>query len=79
MIYLLNKNNMKKLAYIATIACSMFLTTSCVDLTQEPQSFITDEDYIAQHGPNQVFNKLQQDFITIYGMGTMVLTAVYNA
>ena len=47
MIYLLNKNNMKKLAYIATIACSMFLTTSCVDLTQEPQSFITDEDYIA--------------------------------
>ena len=43
MIYLLNKNNMKKLAYIATIACSMFLTTSCVDLTQEPQSFITDE------------------------------------
>ena len=40
MIYLLNKNNMKKLAYIATIACSMFLTTSCVDLTQEPQSFI---------------------------------------
>ena len=38
---------MKKLAYIATIACSMFLTTSCVDLTQEPQSFITDEDYIA--------------------------------
>ncbi len=25
----------------------MFLTTSCVDLTQEPQSFITDEDYIA--------------------------------
>lgn len=45
MIYLLNKNNMKKLAYIATIACSMFLTTSCVDLTQEPQSFITDEGY----------------------------------
>lgn len=38
---------MKKLAYIATIAGSMFLTTSCVDLTQEPQSFITDEDYIA--------------------------------
>ena len=38
---------MKKLAYIATIACSMFLTTSCVDLPQEPQSFITDEDYIA--------------------------------
>lgn len=53
MIYLLNKNNMKKLAYIATIACSMFLTTSCVDLTQEPQSFITDEDLHCQHGPNR--------------------------
>ena len=38
---------MKKLAYIATIAGSMFLTTSCVDLTQEPQSFITEEEYIA--------------------------------
>ena len=69
---------MKKLAYIATIACSMFLTTSCVDLTQEPQSFITDEDYIA----SMDLTGLQQaatDFITIYGMGTMVLTAVYNA
>ena len=42
MIYLLNKNNMKKLAYIV-ITSSMFLTTSCVDLTQEPQSFITEE------------------------------------
>ena len=26
----------------------MFLTTSCVDLTQEPQSFITEEEYIAR-------------------------------
>ena len=78
MIYLLNKNNMKKLAYIATIACSMFLTTSCVDLTQEPQSFITDEDYIASMDLTGL-QQVQQDFITIYGMGTMVLTAVYNA
>ncbi len=39
MIYLLNKNNMKKLAYIATIACSMFLTTSCVDLTPRATVF----------------------------------------
>lgn len=38
---------MKKLTYIATIAGSLFLTTSCVDLTQEPQSFITEEEYFA--------------------------------
>ena len=38
---------MKKLAYIAAIAGSMLLTTSCVDLTQEPQSFITEDEYIA--------------------------------
>lgn len=39
---------MKKLAYIAAIASGMFLTTSCVDLTQEPQSFITEEEYLAR-------------------------------
>lgn len=38
---------MKKLTYIAALASSLLLTTSCVDLTQEPQSFITDEHYIA--------------------------------
>ena len=38
---------MKKLIYIATIASSLFLTTSCVDLTQTPQGFITEEEYIA--------------------------------
>lgn len=37
---------MKKLIYIAALASSMFTTTSCVDLTQEPQSFITEEEYI---------------------------------
>lgn len=37
---------MKKLLYLATLASSMFLTTSCVDLTQEPESFITQEDYM---------------------------------
>ncbi len=42
------ENNMKKLVYIATIASSMLLTTSCVDLTQEPQSFITEEEFIAR-------------------------------
>ena len=74
MIYLLNKNNMKKLAYIATIACSMFLTTSCVDLTQEPQSFITDEDYIAsmdltglQHIQCNSSNGVQYSFRSEHG------------
>ena len=40
--FIKQKNDMKKLAYIV-ITSSMFLTTSCVDLTQEPQSFITEE------------------------------------
>ena len=35
--FIKQKNDMKKLAYIV-ITSSMFLTTSCVDLTQEPQS-----------------------------------------
>ena len=43
--FIKQKNDMKKLAYIV-ITSSMFLTTSCVDLTQEPQSFITEEEYI---------------------------------
>ncbi|WP_308756316.1 RagB/SusD family nutrient uptake outer membrane protein [uncultured Bacteroides sp.] len=36
---------MKKLIYLTAIAGSLLLTTSCVDLTQEPESFITEEDY----------------------------------
>lgn len=38
---------MKKLTYLVTLAGSLFIATSCVDLNQEPQSFITEEDYIA--------------------------------
>ncbi len=53
---------MKKLAYIATIACSMFLTTSCVDLTQEPQSFITEEEYLA----SMDLNGLKQATTALY-------------
>lgn len=53
---------MKKLAYIAAIASSMFLTTSCVDLTQEPQSFITEEEYIARMD----LNSLQQAASGLY-------------
>lgn len=36
---------MKKILYIA-LTSSLFLTTSCVDLNQEPLSFITEEEYI---------------------------------
>lgn len=53
---------MKKLAYIATVACSMLLTTSCVDLTQEPQSFITEEEYIA----SMDLNGIQQAATALY-------------
>lgn len=45
---------MKKLTYITAIVGSMFLTTSCVDLTQEPQSFITEEEYIASMDLNGI-------------------------
>lgn len=36
---------MKKILYI-TLTSSLLLTTSCVDLNQEPLSFITEEEYI---------------------------------
>lgn len=36
---------MKKILYI-TLTSSLFLTTSCVDLSQDPLSFITEEEYI---------------------------------
>ena len=38
---------MKKLTYLATLAGSMLIATSCVDLNQEPQSFISEEEYIS--------------------------------
>lgn len=38
---------MKKFLYIATFASSLFFGSSCVDLTQEPLAFITEEEYIA--------------------------------
>ena len=37
---------MKKLTYLATLAGSMLIAASCVDLNQEPQSFISEEEYI---------------------------------
>lgn len=42
----MNRKDMKQLTYIATVAAGLLLTTSCVDLDQEPQSFITDEEYL---------------------------------
>lgn len=39
---------MKKLTYLATLAGSMLIAASCVDLNQEPQSFISDEEYFSQ-------------------------------
>ncbi len=75
--FIKQKNDMKKLAYIV-ITSSMFLTTSCVDLTQEPQSFITEEEYIARMDL-PACNKLQQGFTTIYGMVTTDSTAACNA
>ena len=39
---------MKKLTYFAALAGSLLFATSCVDLDQERQSFITEEDYIAK-------------------------------
>lgn len=38
---------MKKIFYAAAIISSLFLGTSCVDLNQEPQGFLTEEEYIA--------------------------------
>lgn len=38
---------MKKIFYITAIISSLFLETSCVDLDQAPQGFITEEEYIA--------------------------------
>ena len=56
--FIKQKNDMKKLAYIV-ITSSMFLTTSCVDLTQEPQSFITEEEYIARIFDQQFTNLIR--------------------
>ena len=64
---------MKKLIYLTAITGSLLLTTSCVDLTQEPESFITEEQYT-----KQVFKKPQMLFIAIYGKVTTDLTAACN-
>lgn len=38
---------MKKLIFITAILCGMEMHTSCVDLDQDPQSFITEEQYFS--------------------------------
>ena len=49
---------MKKLTYLATLAGSMLIATSCVDLNQEPQSFI-----IYLHNKSGVIGKCGYRFI----------------
>ncbi len=53
---------MKKLTYLATLAGGILLATSCVDLDQEPQSFITEEEYIA----NMDLDALQSAVTALY-------------
>lgn len=66
---------MKKLTYFTALAGSLLFATSCVDLDQEPQSFITEEDYIAKM--DQAALEMQfQRCIMICGMAIMVSTAV---
>ena len=63
--FIKQKNDMKKLAYIV-ITSSMFLTTSCVDLTQEPQSFITEGRIYCTYGfdqPATSYNRALQRFM----------------
>ena len=46
-------SKIKTLALIATV----FLTFSCVDLNQEPQSFLTEEQYIQLPQTIEIVNK----------------------
>ena len=58
---------MKKLTYLATLAGSLFLATSCVDLDQEPQSFITEEDYIASMDQSALENAVSALYNNLWG------------
>ena len=58
---------MKKLTYLATLAGSLFLATSCVDLDQEPQSFITEEDYIASMDQAALENAVSALYNDLWG------------
>lgn len=69
---------MKKLIYLTAIAGSLLLTTSCVDLTQEPESFITEEEYWNTVDQASL-EKRQTPFTAIYGKEITDSTAVCNA
>lgn len=58
---------MKKLTYLATLAGSLFLATSCVDLNQEPQSFITEEDYIASMDQSALESAISALYNNLWG------------
>lgn len=69
---------MKKLIYLTAVAGSLLLTTSCVDLTQEPESFITEEEYwntVDQASLEKAADALYSD----YGKEITDSTAVCNA
>lgn len=69
---------MKKLIYLTAVAGSLLLTTSCVDLTQEPESFITEEEY--WNTVDQASLEKAADALTaIYGKEITDSTAVCNA
>lgn len=58
---------MKKLTYLATLAGSLFLATSCVDLDQEPQSFITEEEYIASMDQSSLQSAVDALYNNLWG------------
>lgn len=69
---------MKKLAYIATMVCGLTLAgTSCVDLDQEPQSFITEEDYFETMDVKAIEQAASGLYI-IYGLKIMGSIAVFS-
>ena len=69
---------MKKLIYLTAVAGSLLLTTSCVDLTQEPESFITEEEYWNTVDQASL-EKAADAFTAIYGKEITDSTAVCNA
>ena len=58
---------MKKLTYLVTLTGSLFFATSCVDLDQEPQSFITEEDYIASMDQSALESAVSALYTDLWG------------
>ena len=70
---------MKKLIYLTAVAGSLLLTTSCVDLTQEPESFITEEEYWNTVDQASLEKSGRRPLQRIYGKEITDSTAVCNA